>query len=62
MHRVDNLELIANAEVSQLPSERHLIVAESTVLALEGRNDNLLEEGDLCEEEPGRAILLAVHA
>ena len=31
------------------------------MLTLEGRDDDLLEEGDLGEQETCRAVLLAVH-
>ena len=62
MDRVDDLELIADAEVCDLPAEGHLVVAVAALLALERGDDDLLEEGDLREQEARRSILLAVHA
>lgn len=59
---VDDLELVLDAEVRDLPPERHLVVAEAALLALERGHDDLFEERDLSEQETGSAVLLAVHA
>jgi hypothetical protein len=51
-----------NPEVWEFPSELYFVVSESTLIAEEGTDDDLSEEGNFSEQESSVSIFLAVSA
>lgn len=49
-------------EVWEFPSELYFVVSESTLIAEEGTDDDLSEEGNFCEQESSVSIFLAISA
>ena len=50
------------SEVRQCPSKLYLIIASATMITVEGRDDELSEEGYFGHEKSSLTILLAIRA